>query len=60
MKELDGAGSCSGYKKQLQNHEDSYAIKFWDIKQKLDREKNPMLKAITGVLGNKERFKEKV
>lgn len=60
MKELDGAGSCGGYKKQLQNHEDSYAIKFWDIKQKLDREKSPMLKAITGVLGSKERFKEKV
>lgn len=31
-KELDGTDSCVGYKKQLHNHEDSYAVRFWDIK----------------------------
>ena len=59
-KELDGTDSCVGYKKQLHNHEDSYVVRFWDIKQKLDREKSPLLKAIAGVLGSKERFKERV
>lgn len=59
-KELEGVDLCGGYKKQLQDHEDSYAIKFWDIKQKLDNEESPMLKAIAGVLGSKARFKERV
>jgi wobble nucleotide-excising tRNase len=59
-KEIEGTDARIGYKKQLQNHEESYAVKFWEIKQKLDRENSPLLKAISGVLGSKERFKERV
>lgn len=59
-KEIEGTDAKIGCKKQLQDHEESYAEKFWEIKQKLDREKSPLLKAISGVLGSKERFKERV
>ncbi|WP_297404205.1 AAA family ATPase [uncultured Akkermansia sp.] len=59
-KEIDGTDTSIGYKKQLKNHEESYAVKFWEIKQKLDREDSPLLKAISGVLGSKDKFKDRL
>lgn len=59
-KELEGTDTSTGYKEQLQKHEESYTVKFWEMKQKLDHENSPLLKAISGVLGSKDRFKERV
>lgn len=59
-KEIEETDTSIGFKKQLQNHEESYAVKFWEIKQKLNSENSPLLKAVSGVLGSKERFKERV
>ena len=58
--ELNGVDGFIGLTQQLRNHEDTYVTKFWDIKQRLDNENSPLLKAISGVLGSKERFKERV
>lgn len=59
-KELNDVDGCIGLTQQLRNHEDTYATKFWAIKQRLDNENSPLLKALSGVLGSKERFKERV
>lgn len=59
-KEKDGCDDNAGYIQQLKSHEETYADKFWKIKQKLDQEESPILNALEGVRASKVKFKDKL
>ena len=59
-KEIDDSEDENSYRPRLRKLEEIYTNKFWQIKKKLDEENSCILRAITGVLGSKERFKEKL
>jgi len=57
---LDGANGSVGLRARKSKLNSDYTEKFWEVKQRIDKENSPLRFAIEGFRGSKDAFKQKI